>query len=231
MKSVQLERLTNFAASVITLASFAYSLRQIGALFGSSTVTLGPPALPFRAFPLRLIAISLVQGATAYGFATLTHRIAALGPGFGRVLLFVAWLIAGWTSLFNAQWLLLGPLPAREGLSGIWIASRAWLPFAGVAAILVLVQWYFVTVKFGEPPNPGAWLPDYSKPKPVPQQHQFPYRFQYNQQPIQYELRWDPWANRASFMAFNRNRDACQGIFVAAFIIVVVLVVHTWLTS
>ena len=189
MDSARTERLINFAASVITLASFAYSLRNVGALFGASTVTLGPPSLPFRAFPMRLIAISLVQGATAYGFATLAHRFAVLGPGFGRVLLFVAGLIAGWTSLFNVQWLLLGPLPARGTLSGFWPVSRAWLPFAIVAATLALIQWYFVNVKFGGPPNAGAWLPDYSKPKPSPQQHQFRYTFQWTQPP-EFEKRW-----------------------------------------
>lgn len=227
MKPAQIERLINFAASVVSLATFVYSLRHVGALFGSSTVNLSPFTLPFRAFPVSLIAVSLVQGATAYGFATLAHRVAVIGPGFGRVLLFVAGLIAGWTALFNAQWLLLGPLPKRESLSGAWDAGRTWLPFAVVAVVLALVQWYFVRVKFGERPNPGAWLPDYSKPKIVPRQSTLPYTFQLPQ----YEQRWDPWGNRASFMAFQRDHDACQGILVVAFIIVVVLVVHAWFTT
>jgi len=127
-KTKWLLTLASGIAGVITLGNFVYGfLVEIKALTGLNVMGITSP--------FRFIAFIILESFLAYGLGWCIAYLSQKGDGLPETWVLVTALVSSWTSLFNVQWMLLGPTPDE-------LTFAYWFKFLllTICAVLISVQ-------------------------------------------------------------------------------------------
>ncbi len=125
------ERVLTLLASVLGIVNFAISFGPL--LPGTNPV---PPQFPADNPMILMLTFILLEAALAHAFGYLMVNVRARGDGFPYILMIVFALISAWTSMFNIQWIFLGPPPVFPPLRQITMA--------GVSTLIKWESWYIM---------------------------------------------------------------------------------------
>lgn len=93
-------------AGVITIGNLGYNfLVEIKAFTGLNVMDITPP--------FRFIAFIILESFLAYGLGWLLAYLSEKGEGLPETWIWVTTLVSSWASLFNVQWMLIGPTPDK----------------------------------------------------------------------------------------------------------------------
>ncbi|GAD79472.1 hypothetical protein [Vibrio ezurae] len=120
----------NWIASVVTILNFIVSL---GVSVKYDSIPTG--GIPVGSVAVGFIVACLLEALLATAFGYLIVYSSSKGKGLPYLLAIVIMLISAWTSLFNAQWLVLGQAPATTGDAFALFVLAAL--FAGFACYLI----------------------------------------------------------------------------------------------
>jgi hypothetical protein len=99
----ELGKPAGLAAAAVTLLNVAYAFP----FFTHSGRSI--PVFPFGNPGLRLLLLLLLGGVNGASFGWLLVRLYLRGQGFPIVWVAAVSLLAGWTAVFDIQWILIGP--------------------------------------------------------------------------------------------------------------------------
>ncbi|EGU46897.1 hypothetical protein VIOR3934_16576 [Vibrio orientalis CIP 102891 = ATCC 33934] len=126
----EMQQPINLVASIVTIINFIWSIQAFNSHDGVPTA-----AIPAGSVAVGFILACLLEAllATAFGYAIV--YVNSKGNGLPYLLAIVLMLISAWTSLFNAQWLVLGQAPTT-GAQGFGLFAMG-VFFAGFACYLI----------------------------------------------------------------------------------------------
>jgi hypothetical protein len=105
-----MERVLNITAAIITIANFVRALASFSLTKASNAVIV---TIPIGYLPLQLILFLAIEFTLSYTFAIVIVYLMARGQKEENPVLIlpliIITLISAWTSIFNLQWLLIGP--------------------------------------------------------------------------------------------------------------------------
>ena len=138
MNEAKNEKVINQLANWITIFTGLVAIGNFGySLIHSFTNTgLGIPSTPNIILPMKLVFFMLIETALAYAFGWLLVNIEKHGDGVPFILLFVVSVISAWTSLFNAQWVIIGQTPVNFIF---WSTFTLWFFLLSLIALLIAV--------------------------------------------------------------------------------------------
>ena len=120
----------NLVASIVTVANFIWTITAFNKMGG-----IPEAGIPVGSVEVGFILACFLEAflATAFGWAIVS--VTAKGSGLPVLLAIVLMLVSAWTSLFNAQWLVLGSAPTSE--VDIFVLAALGIFFCGFACYLI----------------------------------------------------------------------------------------------
>ena len=120
----------NIVASIITIINFIGSIAAFNVVGG-----VPEQAIPVGSVEIGFILACLLEALLAAAFGWAIVGVVSKGAGLPVLLAIVLMLVSAWTSLFNAQWLVLGSAPQTPGDATVLAAISAF--FCGFACYLI----------------------------------------------------------------------------------------------